>query len=382
MKVAIVFGNPIGEFYGGISTHMKYLTKYLSNYPDLQLVLLTFGENDSNYKKDGIEYVVLKRLKFGKFLYPFEIFYDLFRLEKKINEIDPDLIHIQSTSPNFSLFGIHMLKKFPIVITIHGYFNQEYKIHTVIRKIFYRTFCAPIEKLALSKIPYIIVLCPQIENIIQKFTKSKISIIPNGIDLGYIQKINSYEKKDYPAIFFLGYLTKGKGVEDLIKAIQLVKIKFDNVKLYIGGIGPHMTKLQKLVQDLNLKENVTFLGLLDGKEKFAYMKAMDIFVLPSYWESFPVVLLEAMACGKPIITTDVGGNPYAVINGTNGFLVKPGDCYELSEKIIKLLNDKDLIKKMGEESLKRADDFDWSIIVKQTREVYEKIVFCYDKKII
>jgi glycosyltransferase involved in cell wall biosynthesis len=382
MNVTIISGNAYGEDYGGVAEHVKYLLSHLSKFNEIRLNLVTFGNENKSYDKNGIKYVVLKRMKFGKIFFPLELIYDFFRIKKCVMEIDPDIVHIQSTVPLFSLFGIFMIKKYPIIITLHGYFNQEYKFHTGIRKIFYGIFCAPIERFALSRIPYVVVLCPQIENIIQKFTKSKISIIPNGIDLGYIQKINSYEKKDYPAIFFLGYLTKGKGVEDLIKAIQLVKIKFDNVKLYIGGIGPHMTKLQKLVQDLNLKENVTFLGLLDGKEKFAYMKAMDIFVLPSYWESFPVVLLEAMACGKPIITTDVGGNPYAVINGTNGFLVKPGDCYELSEKIIKLLNDKDLIKKMGEESLKRADDFDWSIIVKQTREVYEKIVFCYDKKII
>jgi len=374
LNKAIIFGNPIGDFYGGISTHMKYLTKYLSRAQDLQLVLLTFGAHNSTYKKDGIEYVVLKRLKFGKFLYPFEIFYDLFRLEKKIKKINPDIIHIQSTSPNFSLFAIHMLKKFPILVTLHGYFNQEYKVHTGIRKIFYRVFCVPIERFALSKIPYIIVLCPQIEKMIRKITRSKIFTIPNGIDLEYIQKISSYEKKDHPAIFFLGYLTKGKGVEDLIKAIRLVKIKVDNVRLYIGGIGPYMTKLKQLVHDLHLNENVTFLGLLDEREKFVHMKSMDIFVLPSYWESFPFVLLEALACGKPIITTNVGGNPFAVSDGINGYLVQPGDWQQLADKLIYLLNDKILIKKMGKESKKRAANFDWAVISQKTRDAYKEII--------
>jgi len=380
MNVVIISGNAYGEDYGGVAEHVKYLLSHLSEFDDIRVNLITFGNENISYEKDRIKYVVLKRMKFGKIFFPLELIFDIFRLRKVVQKIGPDMIHLQSTIPLFSLFGIFMIKKYPIVITLHGYFNQEYKFHTGIKKIFYGIFCAPIERFALSKIPHVIVLCPQIENIIQKSTRSKIFIIPNGINLEDIQKINSYEKKDHPAIFFLGYLTKGKGVEDLIKAIQLVKIKFDNVKLYIGGIGPYMTKLQKLVQDLNLKENVTFLGLLDGKEKFAYMKSMDIFVLPSYWESFPIVLLEAMACGKSIITTNVGGNPHAVINDANGFLVKPGDCYELSEKIIKLLNDKDLIKKMGEESLKRATDFEWSIIAKQTREVYGKIASCYSKK--
>ncbi|MCJ7571069.1 MAG: glycosyltransferase family 4 protein [Candidatus Thermoplasmatota archaeon] len=373
MKVVIIYGNPIGKFYGGISTHIKYLTNFLSYYADINIFLLTFGEKNFTYKKNNIQYIELKRMKFGKFFYPFEIYYDLFRLEREIKKINPDLIHIQSTSPNFSLFGIYMLKKYPILITLHGYFNKEYKVHVGWRKIFYRLFCVPIERFALSKIPNIIVLCPQIKDMISKITRSKIFIIPNGIDIDYIQKINSYEKKNYPTIFFLGYLTKGKGTKDLIRAIQLVKVKINNVKLYIGGIGPDMTKLQKLVQDLNLKDNVTFLGLLDYKEKFAYMKSMDVFVLPSYWESFPIVLLEAMACGKPIITTDVGGNPYAVSDKLNGFLVKPGQWQQIAEHLIYLLHDKNLLNKMGQESKKRSINFNWEIIAQNTRDVYKEI---------
>jgi len=374
MKVVMIFGNPIGEFYGGISTHTKFLPKYLSHLSDLDLFLLTFGDNNSSYKKNGLNYVELKRMKFGKFFYPFEIYYDLFRLERIIKKINPDLIHIQSAGPNFLLFGLYMLKKYPILVTLHGYFYKEYKLHTGFRKIIYILNCVPIERFALSKIPYIIVLCPQMYSIIRKITRSKIFTISNGVDLQLIQKINSYDKKNHPAIFFLGYLTKGKGVEDLIKAISLVKIKFDNVKLYIGGIGPYMTKLIELVHNLNLNDNVTFLGLLGDKEKFAYMKSMDIFVLPSYWESFSIVILEAMACGKPIVATNVGGIPFSVSDGVNGFLVNPGDIQQLADKLIYLLNDKILIDKMGQESKKRVVDFDWNIIAKQTREIYGKII--------
>jgi L-malate glycosyltransferase len=373
MKVVILYGNPIGEFYGGISTHINYLTKYLSNYKELHLILLSFGEKDSVSKKDNIEYRELKRMKFGKFFYPFELIYDLFRLERSIKKIQPDLIHIQGTSPNFSLFGLYTLKKYPILITLHGYFAREYKIHVGWRKIIYRLFCTPLEKVALSKIPHIIVLTPQMKNIINTITKSKIYTISNGIDLDYIQTITPHEKKEYPTIFFLGYLTKGKGVVDLIKAIQSVKKKFNDVQLFIGGIGPQMSTLKDLVQNLNLKKNVTFLGLLDEKEKFAYMKSIDIFVLPSYWDSFPVALLEAMACGKPIITTDVGGNPFAVSDKINGFLVKPGDWQQIADRIIFLINNKDIYNTMGQESKKRSNDFKWEIIAEQTKEVYTEI---------
>lgn len=374
MKVAIIFGNPIGEFYGGILTHVKYLTKYLSYHKDVELVLVTFGENNSTYKKNGVEVIELKRMKFGLIFYPFEIFYDSFRLERVIKKIHPDIVHIQSTSPNFLLYGMNKRKKYPILITVHGYFNEEYKIQVGFKKIIYRFFCAPIERVGLSKIPYIIVLCPQIKNMVEKITKSKVFIIPNGVDLDFVKSINSYGKKEYPTIFFLGYLTKGKGVGDLIQAIQLIKNEVDNVKLYIGGDGPYMKNLKELVQELELNRYVNFLGLLNDVEKFSYMKSIDIFVLPSYWESSPIVLYEAMACGKPIIATNVGGNPFAVTNGVNGLLVKPNEPQHIAEHLIHLINDKNLLQKMGQESKKRSQDFDWEKIAQQTRDLYLDIM--------
>jgi len=373
MKVAIISGNAYQEDYGGVAEHVKYLLPHLSKFNDIEINFLSFGNENKFYEKNKIKYFILKRMKLGKIFFPMELIYDLFRLKRIIREINPDIIHLQSTIPLFSLFGIYMFRRNLILITVHGYFKEEYKIYTFLRKIFYRFFCVPIEKFALSQIPYIIVLCPQLENMISKITRSKIFIISNGIDFNYIQKINSYGKKNFPTIFFLGYLTKGKGVENLIKAIHSVRKKVDNVKLYIGGIGPNMQKLKKLVQNLDLQENVIFLGYLNNKEKFSYMKSMDIFVLPSYWESFPIVLLEAMACGKPIITTNVGGNPYAVQNGENGFLLQPGNWDEISEKLIYLFQNKKLMNEMGEKSLKRVSEFDWEIVAKQTREVYRKI---------
>jgi glycosyltransferase involved in cell wall biosynthesis len=374
MKVAVLFGNPVGAFYGGISTHVNYLTKYLSTFKDINLVVVTFGEKNSTYKKNGIEFVELKRMKFGLFCYPFEIFYDLFRVANVMKTIHPDLIHIQSTSPNFSLFGLHVLRKYPLLQTVHGYFTEEFKIQIGFKKLIYRFFCAPIERMILSKIPRIIVLSPQIKDMIGKITKSKICIIPNGVDLNFIQSINPNRTTEHPSIFFLGYLTKGKGVDDLIQAVQLVKNEIKGIRLYIGGNGPYMNQLKDLVRKLDLSENVIFLGLLNDMEKFGYMKAIDVFVLPSHWESFPIVLLEAMACEKPIITTNVGGNPYAVTDGVNGFLVQPNEPQSIANKIISLLYTKDLLQKMGRESRIRSLDFNWEKIAQQTRDLYQEIM--------
>ena len=370
MHVLMISGNPYGENYGGVDVHVKYLISCLSKFNDLNIDVVTFDKENNTFHRDNITYSELKRMRFGKILFPFELLYDLIRLKRVIKKLHPDLIHIQSTIPLFSFLGLYLINDYNILLTLHGYIREEYKIHVGFKKIVNIVFGIPLERLALSKIPRIITVSPQVKDFISKKTNSKIIVIPNGINLKYIQKIQPANRNNNPIVFYLGMLTKGKGIADLIKSISVVKKDITNVKLFIGGSGPYEDTLRKLVTEFDLEENVTFLGFLNEEEKFSYMKTIDIFVLPSYWEAFPFVLLEAMACGKPIITTKVGGNPFAVSDGVNGYLVSPGDWNMISEKIIKLINDKNLIDKMGSESKKRASYFDWNIIAEKTREIY------------
>ena len=372
----MISGNPYGKDYGGVAVHVKYLISYLSNFNDLNIDVLTFGQENNTYQKDNITYSELKRMRFGKILFPFELLYDLVRLKRVIKKLHPDLIHIQSTIPLFSFLSLYLINDYNILLTLHGYIREEYKIHVGFKKIVNMIFGIPLERFAISKIPIIITVSPQVKDFISKKTNSKIIMIPNGINLKYIQKIQPANRNNNPIVFFLGMLTKGKGIADLIKSISIVKKDITNVKLFIGGSGPYEDALRKLVTEFDLEENVTFLGFLNEEEKFSYMKTIDIFVLPSYWESFPLVLPEALACGKPIITTDIGGNPSAVTNEVNGFLIKPGDWKLLAEKIITLLNNKELVDRISKNNFIKAQNYDWNIISKQTREVYRKIANC------
>ena len=233
MKVVMISGNPVGKFYGGVKVHVKQLTSYLSNFKEIEFTLVTFGLKDIIYEKNGINFIEIKRLIFGKYLFPLQLFYDIYRLNNAINKINPDIIHIQSTIPLFSLFGINVSNKYPTLITLHGYFKEENKFHVGVEKIFNKLFSIPLEKFALSKIPYIITVCPQIKDLIKYTTSSKIFVVPNGINLKQIQKIKPIKIKEDSTIFYIGVLTKRKGVHDLIKAISIVKSRIQNVKLYI-----------------------------------------------------------------------------------------------------------------------------------------------------
>jgi L-malate glycosyltransferase len=374
MKIMMVSGNPLGKDYGGVAVHVEFLTKYLSRFKDITLVSVSFGEENQAYAKSGIQYIVLKRMKLGKIFFPFQIFYDVLRLDNLLNKINPDVIHIQSTIPTFSLFGLYIARtKYKILLTLHGYFKEESKFHRGFEKIFNKLISTPLERQALMKIPNIITVCPQLKEIIQKFTFSNIYTVPNGIDIDMIQEIAPFSANPNPTIFYIGVLNKRKGVDDLIRAFQLVKTEIPCIKLKIAGIGPDLDKLIKLTTDLELEKDVEFIGFVSEENKFSYLKSIDVFVLATYWESFPIVLLEAMACGKPIITTEVAGNSFAVINGVNGFLVNPGDWRQISEKLIYLFKNREVLEKMGVESKKRALLFNWNTVAVQTKDIYLEI---------
>lgn len=374
MKLVMVHGNPYHPDYGGVEVHTKNLIKQLSNEKDIELIQLTFDTKKKILQNENNQIISLKRIPLGTILFPLQLFIDQYRLRKMIEHINPDLVHIQSTIPTFSLLGIKIAKINPTILTLHGYLTEEYKYQSTLNKIFYRIFCVPLEKKALSKISTIIVVCPQIKEIIQKVFNSTIYVIPNGIDHERIQNIQPHKDIKKPSILFIGFLTKRKGVQDLIKAMISIRNEIPDAQLIIIGDGPYLPKLKMITKNSKLEDFVHFKGFVSEDEKFQYLKATDIFVLPTYWESFPVVLPEALACGKPIVTTNISGNPFAVSDGENGYLLKPGDVEGLAQKIILLLKNEDLRKEMGHESLKKSSEFQWDGIAQKTKKVYEKIL--------
>ncbi len=206
-------------------------------------------------------------------------------------------------------------------------------------------------------------------NIIQR----KIKIIYNPIDLNKIMRLKGEEVKDLRIkeesfLLTIGRLTKQKGYPYLLRAYSKIYKEIDE-KLLILGTGEDEEKLRSLVNELRIQERVLFLGF--QKNPYKFMNIASIFVLSSLWEGFPNVLLEAMACGIPVISTDCYSGPREIItNGKNGILVPPADERRLAEAMLTLLRDKNLRKKLSEEGRKRAEDFRIEKILPQYEELF------------
>jgi glycosyltransferase involved in cell wall biosynthesis len=153
-------------------------------------------------------------------------------------------------------------------------------------------------------------------------------------------------------IGFIGRLSEEKGVQTLIRAMASVRIKIPRARLLVAGAGPIEHRLRKLAESLGLRNSISFLGFCTNA--FVMMKNLDVFVLPSRTEGCPIVVLEAMAMGVPVIATNVGGTPELVTDNDTGLLVRSNDPDQLAKAIVLLLTDRDRAQRMGIEGQKRA----------------------------
>lgn len=228
----------------------------------------------------------------------------------------------------------------------------------------------------------------------------KITIIPPGVDIHHFYPIPGDEakaaigipEKDRVALF-VGRIEPLKGVDTLIEAMAKVKqtcksFKCPHYLIIIGGdpegdmadLSAEMHRLQRLCGELGLDDMVVFLGKRDQNLLPYYYSAAEVVVMPSHYESFGMVALEAMACGKPVIASRVGGLAYLIKEGETGYFVPSQDADALAEKLRLLFIDDDLRARLGAQAAEYARDFSWEVITAQVNQVYENLVALHKEK--
>ena len=204
-----------------------------------------------------------------------------------------------------------------------------------------------------------------------KINPSKIVTIPVGIDIENIVEVKPSKNKS--DIIFVGRLLSHKNVDILIKSIKLIKEKNPEIKSLIIGDGPEKKRLEALTEDLDLNNNVDFLGFLENHDDvYALMKSSKVFVLLSTREGFGIVVIEANACGIPVITIDHKDNAAKdlIEEGKNGFVCKLNE-EEITKKITRILDDNSG-RKLKKVCMDLAKKYDWNKIVNRIEEIYVK----------
>lgn len=205
------------------------------------------------------------------------------------------------------------------------------------------------------------------------FPKKKINVIYNGIHLNgpdQFQPNLIYQHSEREIIIGnAGRLVKQKGQKYLIDMASILKKKNLNFKILIAGEGRLEQQLKQMAIEAGVENEIVFLGFVDNVK--AFMETIDIFVLPSLWEGFGYVLIEAMACMKPVVAFDISSNPEIIVDNETGFLVKNMDILAFSSKVELLISNASLRERFGKEGRKRVEEI---FEINQTQKRVEQLL--------
>jgi glycosyltransferase involved in cell wall biosynthesis len=370
---------PLG---GGAANATAYILAEYAKIPNLEIDLVTSSiDNQYHLEKIG-DSVQIHKLPIGKNSsnLHFQSQKDLLVYSWKAYQFSKKLIKKNNYDLTHSFFSVpcgflSLLLKYkynlPYIVSLRGSdvpgysdrFGVVYFILTPIIKYIWKNSDAVISNsdglkdLALKTRP-----------------NQEVEVIYNGID---IENFKPDQNKKMPDKFIItpgaSRVTKRKGLDFLIRAVAQLLPKYPNILLRIMGDGDEKENLIMLIKELKLENNVQFLGRIPREKTAAYYQEANMFVLPSFNEGMSNAMLEALATGLPIIATETGGTKELVTENKNGFLIAMGDSNDLAGKIEKLIMDKVLCEKMGQESRQRAEKMSWQAVARQYVELYERV---------
>jgi glycogen synthase len=386
--------------YGGAGVHVEYLATELAKL--MKIDVRSFGDQNEtigNLTVKGFpsDNPVFKnsdpKLK--------AVFQTLSTcVEMNADSIDADIVHCHTWYAHFAGIVAKLCYGIPLVITTHsleplrpwkkeqlglGYDASSW-----------------IEKTALEMADALIAVSEETkEDVLKHFNvnKDKVKVIYNGINLeeyNVTSETSTLERfgidKSKPFVLFVGRITRQKGIIHLVNAIKYIDV---NTQIVLCAGAPDTPEIAKEMEDSvnevkKTRKNVIWIDeMLPKKEVIQLYSHADVFCCPSIYEPFGIINIEAMACKTAVVASAVGGIKEVVVDGETGILVpviqqteapfEPVDpdkfSRDLANGINKLVNDKDLMNKMGDNGRKRVEEtFDWVAIAKQVEELYQSLI--------
>lgn len=295
------------------------------------------------------------------------------QLAKHLKEERPSIFHAHRIAPLDCTYGLiaAALARVPVVVATQHLFSGSVPRWRVFQ-----------QKLVSATVDRYIAVSEEVARGLWSAggaPRAKVQIIQNGIPLGPFNQANQAAdpalksmlrgNRDLPVVLCLARLHSQKGLSFLLEAA----VSVPDARFVIAGDGPERNSLAAQSEALGLRDRVIFLGhRTDVPDLLA---VCDLFVLPSLYEGLPVSILEAMAAGKPVIATAIGGTDEAVLDGETGLLVPPGDSDALAKAIQRLLADTSLANDMARAGRERAyGKFSAEQMVRRTVQVYEQLL--------
>lgn len=334
MKV-LVIGPSLYKSKGGMATVIKGIAD------DAELN----SKFDIDIHASYIDGNTVKRL-----VYSIYAFLSFLQKYKKYNVFH---IHMASYGSTFRKgYYVRFLKKRQkkVILHIHGaeyilfYNNLHMKKKVIVQNIWMRA-------------DTVLVLSEQWKKEFEEiFNHPHIVVVHNGIAVEQFEQAKCKINQGRNSFLLLGRLSHRKGVYDIIEAVKGVKETHPNIKVYMAGDG-EIEKVRHKVLEEGVEDNIDVVGWVDFNGKIELLKKVIAILLPSYNEGLPMAILEGMAAGKVIISTNVGGIPEAVSNEENGIIIEPGNIEGLKEALIKVMDNEKFSRNCMQENIKKVNRY-------------------------
>ena len=365
MKKILILNYEFPPLGGGAANATYYLLKEFSKFPDLELDLVTSSVDKFRIEQfaTNIRIHYLGINKKGNFHY--QSMKDLLTYSWKAYQYSKELKKKEKFDLVHAFFGIPcgyiaMKLKIPYIVSLRG---SDVPFH---KKRFYwldKLIFKNLSKKIWAKSKAVIANSKGLKEEAQKVNnKQKIDVILNGIDIVEFCPLENKGESEKINLISIGRLAPEKGYNYLIKAL----VGLDNFRLTLVGSGPSEDELKMLAKELGV--NVDFVGRLEKKEVIKQLQKSDIYMLSSLKEGMSNSMLEAMACGLPVIATNVGGSEELIKD--NGFIIEKGNSELIKKALLKFSNNIELINSMGEISRQITEKMSWGKVAEDYIKIY------------
>jgi glycosyltransferase involved in cell wall biosynthesis len=286
------------------------------------------------------------------------------------NEVDVVQVHI-ADMPMVPAFLLSKIANKPYVVTCHG---------SDIRILQRNTFVKFFWEIMLKNASKVVSISKEIKDILVNeygLPSQSIKIITNGYDEEWVKRhlveTSNSASRENLSLVFVGSLRKVKDPLNLIEVFKIVSERVKNVNLQIVGEGPLRQAVERKIEEYGLQDRVTLHGEVTHQRALEILASSAIYVLTSVEEAQSISLIEAMALGKPVVATSVGGVPEIVLDGMNGLLTPPRLPGRMAQLIEQLLRDPALAENLGKAAAASVKDFSWNNIALEYLNIYRQV---------
>lgn len=294
-------------------------------------------------------------------------------LPAEIEMLRPEIVHAES---HLFLTTVQAVRKArslgsPSVVTVHGVFADRGVAVNLAQYAYLRTLGLEVFR---SADRVICLTSGDVKEIVRfGCPLEKIRLVPNAVDT---ERFKPCKEREDDLVVWVGRFVPEKGLEYLVEAAKIVADEFEDVRFLLVGYGPLKAKIMKLVYDRGLLGRfLRFTGALSRDEVAKVLGKAAVFVFSSLKEGLPLSVLEAMACGVPVVVSDIQGINEIISDQHNGFLVPPKKPEALANVVLTLLNDKNLRRRLGQNARQlMVERYSWDMVISKMEKVYNEAI--------